>query len=258
VRSILRFVFVVVPTAALASAVVIGVSYSGERAAATSDGDLQRDLKLAATTTLELAPAGRPLATVSSIEAPPTATPARSVRLKRSSSGPRAVRSRAPVVRAAPEPEVADAAEESEGLEATELAATTEASAEAPDAGGVALPRPTAVPVIFPTSGGGETYDPGPGSVIRGGVLDGDHCQIHGRGRPVYGPPIYRQPTATRGGSVSDRMAGIRRPGQVSGSSGSVAGRIREGQGRRSSGSTSSGSGRGSIAGRLGTLRGGR
>jgi hypothetical protein len=254
VRSIFRLVFVVVPTAALATAVVVGVSRSGEGAAATSDGELQRDLKLASATSLELAPAGRPLATVSSIEAPPAATPERKVRPKRSSSGTRAVRSRARVVPAAPEPRVAEAAEESEAVAATELAAAENAGAEAA-AGGVALPRPTAIPVSFPAPGGGETYDPGPGSVIRGGVLDGDHCQIHRRGgRPVYGPPIFGRPTATRG-SVGERVRGVQRSGEARRGSGSVATRVREAQGSRPSGGTNSG-GRGSVGARVRGVRG--
>ncbi|MFN2564062.1 MAG: hypothetical protein ABR499_03515 [Gemmatimonadaceae bacterium] len=211
-RSILRIAFVVVPTAVLSTAVVIGVSRSGERAAVTADGDLMRDLKLASATSLELAPTGQALATVSSIEAPPAAAPERTVRPRRSSSGPRVARSRAPVVRAAPEPDVAEEVDASPIAEATELASSeaAEAPVEAPTAGGVALPRPTAIPVIFPTGGdaggGGGTYDPGPGTVIRGGGVDGDHCQIHrGRGGRIYGPPIFRQPRATTR-TVRDRI----------------------------------------------------
>jgi hypothetical protein len=193
---------VVVPTAALASAVVVAVSRTGQGATAVADGDLQRDLELASSTGIELAPAGQALATVSSIEAPPAAAPKRTWRPKRSNSGPRAVRSRAPVVRAAPEPEPAEGSEESDASEATELAdAAAEATAAAPDAGGVALPRPTGIPVSFPGGGDGSGsagggYDPG--TVIRGGGVYGDdHCQIHGRrgGGRVYGPPIFRQPT---------------------------------------------------------------
>ena len=256
-RSILKFVFVAVPTAVLATTVVVGVSRSGQGATATSDGDLQRDLTLASATTLELAPAGQSLATVSSIEAPPPRTPERTIRPKRSRSGSRVVRSRAPVVRAAPEREVAESAEESEEA-TTDLTATTEATVEAPATGGVALPRPTAIPVIFPTAGGDEgTYDPGPGSVIRGGVLDGDHCQIHGRGRgrPVYGPPIYRQPRGisdrvrinqpARTPTIADRVRRSETSGVSRGSS-SIRDRIRTSQG-----GTSSGTSRGSWGDRI-------
>jgi hypothetical protein len=266
VRSIFRFAFVVVPTAVLAAAVVFGASRSGQVSAVTSDGDLQRDLNLASATSLELAPVGQALATVSSIEAPPPATPERTVRPKRSSNGSRAVRSRAPVVRAAPEPEVAEAPEESEASAATELADATEATAEAPAVGGVALPRPTAIPVIIPTSGGGGTYDPGPGSVIRGGVLDDDHCQIYGRGRRT--PPIYRQP---RGATLGDRIRGATQAGrerttslgdrvrgaQASGGSrgSSLGDRVRASQGRTSVSSSGSSSSRGSLGDRIRSAR---
>jgi hypothetical protein len=256
VRSILKFVFVAVPTAVLATAVVVGVSRSGQGATATSDGDLQRDLTLASATTLELAPAGQSLATVSSIEAPPPRTPERTIRPKRSRSGSRVVRSRAPVVRAAPEREVAESAEESEEA-TTELTGNMEATVEAPAAGGVALPRPSAIPVILPTAGGDAgTYDPGPGSVIRGGVLDGDHCQIHGRGRPVYGPPIYRQPRgisdrvrinppSRERTTIADRVRRSETSGVSRGSS-SIRDRIRTSQG-----GTSSGTSRGSWGDRI-------
>src|SRR5688500_10993650 len=93
VRSILRFVFVVVPTAVLATAVVVGVSNSRTGEAVPADGDLQRDLQLASTATIELAPAGQPIATVSAIEAPPSAAPERSVRPNRSRSASRVIRS---------------------------------------------------------------------------------------------------------------------------------------------------------------------
>jgi hypothetical protein len=224
VRSILKFLFVVVPTAALASAVVVAVSRSGQGATAVADGDLQRDLQLASSAGIELAPAGQALATVSSIEAPPAAAPKHSWRPKRSNSGARAVRSRAPVVRAAPELEPAEGSEELEATEATELAdGAPEATAAAPDAGGVALPRPTGIPVSFPggdadgRGDGGGGYDPG--TVIRGGgVYDDDHCQIHrrrddrtrDRDRGPYGPPIiFRQPRGNT--TVGGLLGGIRR-----------------------------------------------
>jgi hypothetical protein len=256
VRSILRFMFVVVPTAALATAVVVGVSRSGGGGATSSDGDLQRDLKLASSTTLELAPLGQSLMTVSAIEAPPAATPERTVRPRRSSSGSRVIRSRTPVVRAAPEPDVAESTEESHTTQVTELAgASAEATTVAPADGGVALPRPTAIPVSYPgtgSAGGGEATDGGwggMGTVIRGGGVDGDHCQIHGRG--PYGRPVYRQP---RGGGIAERVGrSVPTTSQPrSGSIGSRAGAVR---GRSSSQGTRSPS-RGSIAGRVAAVRG--
>ena len=191
-RSILRFVLVVVPTAVLATAVVVGVSRGGKSAGAVTDGDLQRDLKLASAT-IELAPAGSPLATISSLEAPPLAAPERTLRPRRSTNGTRVTRSRTPAVEASVETDPADAPEESPVTETAELAsAEADPSSEAPATGGVALPRPTAIPVSFPPTAEPDVYDPGPGTVIRGGGIGvGDPCRIHG-------PPIYRRP---RGGS---------------------------------------------------------
>jgi hypothetical protein len=270
VPSFLRFALVVVPTAVLATAAVVGISRNGRSAAATADGDLQRDLELASSTTIELAPLGQPLATISSIEAPPEATPKRTTRPKRSPSGSRAIRSRAPVVRAAPEPEVAESSEESETTESTQLAdVSTEAVVEAPAPGGVELPRPTAIPVSFPTGGADAgTYDPG--TVIRGGGIDPDHCQIHGG---VYRrrPPIYRQPRGITLGdrirgalagrsdddrprSIADRVRSARSSGEsprtASGSRGvtSIGDRLRGSQDRRAS--------RGSLADRVRAARG--
>lgn len=274
-RSILRFAFVVVPTAVLATAVVVGVSRSGQGAAgATSDGDLQRDLKLASATNLELAPAGQALATISAIEAPPAATPDRAVRPKRSPSGTRALRSRTPTVKAAPEPQVAESVEESETTESVESAgAPTEAAVVAPAEGGVALPRPTAIPVSYPGDGGGtaggdvEVPRGGGGGgggvyggpVIRGGGVDGDRCQIHGG---VFGrrPPIFRQPSlgdrirATQPARERPRSIGDRvRGSQASGSRGSSIGdRVRSSQG----GGSSSGGSRGSLGDRIRAARG--
>jgi hypothetical protein len=265
VRSILRFLFVVVPTAALSTAVVLGVS-SDESRTVTADGDLQSDLRLASTTSLELAPQGEAVPTVSAIEAPPSTTPQRTTRPKRDRSGARAIRSHTPTVTAAPEPEVAEASDESETPTTTDLASgPVEGTAEGPASGGVALPRPTAIPVVFPTGGSDETYDPGPGTVIRGGSLDPDHCQIYGRSGGRVAGPIYRQPrgmgiaerirTAQAGRERTPSMAERIRTAQSSSETrrSSIAGRIRDSGGRSRS---SEGSSRPSMAGRIRAARG--
>jgi hypothetical protein len=253
VRSILKFAFVVVPTAVLATAVVFGVS-GRSQTVSTFDGDLQRDLKLASTTSLELAPAGIPLTTVSAIEAPPAATPERATRPKASPRGPRVVRSRAPSVAAAPEPEVAAAEEESESTSTADLAsAEAEAEASAPAAGGVPLPRPTAIPVSYPTgSGDAGTYDPGPGTVIRGGGIDPDHCQIHTRrgGGRVY-PPIFRP----RGPSLGDRVSAAT-GGRERSRPASIGDRVRQATGRSNVGSSGSSRGSRSLGDRVRAARG--
>lgn len=267
----LRFVFAVVPTAALATAVAVGVSRGKSQPVATADGDFLRDLQLASTASIELAPAGQPVTTISAIEAPPSSAPERSVRPKRNPRGTRAVRSRAPTVAAAPEAEIAESTDDAETSTTTDLAAAAaEETAAAPAEGGVALPRPTAIPVSFPTGGGdGGTYDPGPGTVIRGGGVFGDHCQIHGgRGGRVYGPPIYRQP---RGITLGDRIRGAQgerertsslgdriRGGQSSGgrSASSISDRIRQASSSRPRSEGSSGTRRGSLGDRIRAARG--
>lgn len=267
-RTILRFLFVGVPTAVLTTAAVVGVSNSRSRQAVTADGDLQRDLQLASTAGIELAPVGQPLVTVSALEAPRPTTPERSVRPKRSRGGSRVVRSRAPTVTAAPQPEVAESTDDAESSATTDLAAA-EAAVEAAAPGGVALPRPSAIPVAFPAGGDGAgsdpgTYDPGPGTVIRGGGIDPDHCQIHGRrGGRVYGPPIYRQP---RGISLGERIRGAQASrGETTGdrpSRGSLGERIgraassRSGSSSSSARSGSSSSGGRSLGGRIRSARG--
>jgi hypothetical protein len=262
VRSVLKLLFVIVPTAALATGVVVGAARNGDRTDLTVDGDLERDLRLAASTALELAPV--PLTTLSAIESPATAEPRRSVRPKRSSSGPRAVRSRTRAVRAAPEPEVVQSPEETP-TDVAELAGGT--GAEAPvEGGGVALPRPTAIPVsypgggegsgggtipvIIPTGGDGGPYDPGPGTVIRGGGGVNDPCRIHAPGsigRRPDGRPVYRQPrgggitlgerirgwptSQSRPMSIGDRIGAARRAGSQR-TSGSIGERVRAGRRR--------------------------
>jgi len=228
VRSILRFVFVVVPTAVLAGAVVVGIS-GKDRQVTALDGDLQRDLKLASTESIELAPAGQPLATVSAIEASPRTELKRTVRPKRSGSVPRAVRARTPRAATASEIEVPESVDASEtgALELSEAPQEAEATLSAD--GGVALPRPTPVPVAYP----------GPVTVIRGGSIDPDHCQIHGgRGRPVYRPPVYAQPrgitlgdrirAAQAGGSRTPSLGDRIRGSSSSGSRSSIGARVRE------------------------------
>jgi hypothetical protein len=222
VRSILRFVFVVVPTAALATGVVVAASRQGGGAAAVADGDLQRDLKLASSTSIELAPMGQALATVSSIEAPPAASPAPATKLKRSTRGTRALRSARPAVKAAPELEPAESSEDAETTELAESAgAPTEATEVAPAEGGVALPRPTAIPVSFPGPGGGGmgsgdiggSSGTGPdggwggaGTVIRGGGGGGDPCRIHGGILIGRRPSVYGRPRVSLGERVRDAV----------------------------------------------------
>jgi hypothetical protein len=269
VRSILKFVFVVVPTAALATGVVVATSGNRQDATVVADGDLQRDLKLASASNIELAPVGQPIATISAIEAPPSAAPVKATKPKRSSRGTRALRSPKPTVRAAPQPEVAESVDEAATTVAMESAgATAEATEVAPAEGGVALPRPTAIPVSFPGPGGGGVGGTGDGGVYGGGTGDGgvygpgtvirggggvgdDPCRIHGG----WGWPRPAGSPRPRGGSLGDRIRAAQ--GGRSGGSrgGSIGERVRAAQGRssESAGSRSSG---GSLGGRIRAAQG--
>ncbi|HYD51388.1 MAG TPA: hypothetical protein VEA99_02125 [Gemmatimonadaceae bacterium] len=177
--------------------------------------DLQQDLKLA-TTSVAL-PETRANENFA-LETAPVSAPAPATTLRRA-PGRRAVRSPAPTVAAAPEPMPAASEETTLEVSQTPAAATETADAE-PVSDGVALPRPTAIPVSLPAEGsgreagsadggrrGGGIFGPVIGVVIRGGGVDGDNCEIHdrrGRRRPVYdrnpgGIAGGRRPTAGGG-----------------------------------------------------------
>jgi hypothetical protein len=245
----------------LAGAVVVAASHKGgAHRTAAADGDLQRDLQLASTSSLELAPTTSAL-TVSPVEETPPAAPERTLRPKRSSTGSRAVHSRKPTVKAAPEPEVA-AAEEPGATEATTVASSTEATAEAPaEGGGVALPRPTAVPISVPAGGAaGPGTERAPdsdrggggilggifGTVLRGGGVDGDNCQIRRPGGTYYPPPaVYFPPP---GGIAGGRV--IARPPRDNSPAGRVSRAVGGGFGGGRGASAGSSAGR--VAGALG------
>ena len=183
---------------------IAGCSKPAKQASASAD--LQRDLKLASTSSLDLA-SEQSKASFPLTEIPVESKPQRAPTIKKA-PGPKAVRSPRPTVKAAPEPEVAAATE-------TQQVATTEPAPapveqNTPEPAAPAVPRPSPVPVSAP-SGGRSTGDDGVGAVmggiigviIRGGGVDGDNCEPHGRGRPhggVFGGGIYGQPPMGRGG----------------------------------------------------------
>ena len=183
--------------------------------------DLKRDLQLASSSSLDLA-SHQVAASFPLTEVPISSAPAPSKALKRA-AGPKAVRSKAPTVKATPEPTVVANAEQPE-TEVTQKAAspTTE---PVPDPSAPAVPRPSPVPTD-PNGGegshgrDGSGQNPGAGggvgaviggifgAILRGAVVDGDHCdpRTDGRGRPHRLPPPYSPnnpyPTFPRGGGV--------------------------------------------------------
>jgi hypothetical protein len=175
-----------------------------------SNDDFKRDLQLASSTNLDLAGGKVDPSLLSSLETKPSGAP-EAARVVKKGAGNRAIESRTPTVKAAPESDVAAA--EDTGPTATESVAP------APEVSEPVAVAPRPAPVNIPASSGGDYGNAGGGVfgggmggvVIRGGGVDGDHCQPHGgsgrRGGGVYFPPggiFVPQPVAPRtGGGIS-------------------------------------------------------
>jgi hypothetical protein len=207
VRDTIKF-----PLVALAFA---GLAACGDaRATEASQEDLQRDLQLASSTTMNLgAPQVNPA--LLTMETRPEAAP-KAANVVKKAPGPRAVRSQAPTVEAAPDVDVA-ALEEVDEVMSESIAPAPEEITEP-----VAVaPRPAPPAGDYGTgiNGGGEgVYGGGTGVVIRGGGVDGDNCELHRRGRggisrgPTYGGPVFiPAPRAPNTGGI---FIGARNPGE--------------------------------------------
>lgn len=157
----------------------------------------------------------------------PEAKPEASPVIKRG-SGPKAVRSNTPTVKAAPVPIAADVVEEVPDLTVMQnSSAPTEAEAPAPS-----IPRPTPVTEPAPSQDDGAILRGGNGTgtgrtgtgngggwgifgvVIRGGGVDGDNCDPRPRGnRPPRTTPVYGGGAPVYGGNPNGPM-GSGRTGQ--------------------------------------------
>ena len=200
----------------------------------TKDAELSRDLELASAQTLALAGRVVDSANLASLETKPASAP-EAARVVTRGAGPKAVRSKAPTVRATPEP--VPAAAEGEGDSMAEEASLAESEPVAV----VPLPAPVAIPSApagdygsgggIVGSGGGRIGTGGGGVVIRGGGVHGDNCELHRRPRggtrgPVYVPATIipsSRPTTTsapsRGGSIGRNPEPVsRRPETVNSS----------------------------------------
>jgi hypothetical protein len=179
--------------------------------------DLKRDLAMAASSGLDLASeqksASFPITEVAQSSAPSPST------ALRKGAGSKATRSKHPTVKASPEASVVQKAEEPEvEVMAQAPSPTTEA---APDPTAPAVPRPSPVPVdpnggqgAHGQNGGGPSQGAGDGGgsilggifgvIIRGGVVDGDHCDPRtDRRRPGrYPPETFPNTPHPRGGGV--------------------------------------------------------
>lgn len=186
-----------------------------DRAVGGNNVDLQRDLKLAATSTIDLAQPQVNPANFDRLETAPQ-TELLVAQHLRKSTGPKAVASKTPDLRASAIPEAA----------ATENVPQVETVAQAPASIGssdpvASVPRPGMSgkvgagdygPSATGPRGGREAGGEGGGGggifggvgpiigvVIRGGGVDGDHCEPHGRGRT---PGVYLPPPGGFGGNT--------------------------------------------------------
>ncbi len=182
---------------------------------AANDADLQRDLKLASTTTMNLATPQVDPANFDALETAPESAPRQSAHLVKA-RGPKAVASRAPDLRASQIPQVAAT------QTVPQVQTMAVAPAPIPNQDPVAsAPRPGSAPAVpGPGTGTGDFGGTGPGSgvfgpgigvVIRGGGIGGDNCEPHGpRGRM---PGVYIPiPGGMGGGS---RFPAIRPGGSI-------------------------------------------
>jgi hypothetical protein len=201
--------------AALAIAAGLAACSGGKATDTAKADDFKRDLQLASSTTMDLAGGKVDPALLNSLETQPQGAPQAAKTIKKG-AGSRAVRSKAPTVRATPETDVAATDESSE--------ATTVATAPVPEPTHepvAVAPRP--VPIVvqagdatsgdYGTSGnGGGVFGGGGGIggvVIRGGGVDGDHCEPHG-GRGRTRGPVYTNPGM--GGIIIRRVDNGARP----------------------------------------------
>lgn len=184
--------------AGLSAIVLAACGRNGASPNRTMADDLKRDLQAASTSDLNLASqqAGKNFA-LTEIGEQSAPAPAR---VLKKAAGPKAVRSRTPTVKASPENTVA--AESSQPTTQTVAQAPSPEPAPTTEASAPAVPRPSPTPVD-PNAGQGAPGRDGGGSsagngggggigavlggifgaVIRGGVVDGDHCDPRSEGR---------------------------------------------------------------------------
>jgi len=192
-----------------ASAGIVFLSACGSQGKSAIDADLKKDLELASSDDGISLGNGAVTASqqfVSSIEreTPPERAVAKSAPVKRHKpvrkAPPQVVQTEAPAQAAEPEPQMV---------------------ASAPVAGESEAPvsrRPQAIPVSYPSGPSSVGSDGGSsagavigtvfGAVIRGGVVGGDHCERHGRGRGSVISINNRIPTRSGGRVTIGRSNG--------------------------------------------------
>lgn len=197
---------------ALALLAIVAACAGGDGAAPAVDADLQRDLQLASTSSIALAPT---TANLTQLETAPPAAEIEAPTPKRAPEGPRRVRSEQPTEAAEPVTEVAAGTDAGSAEVAPRpVALESEPAEEAATDVAVALPRPVPANIPVATTGTGNVGDGNVGTgrgtggggwgvwgvVMRGGGVGGvDDCEIHDR-RNRGGGTIYRRPPSSSGG----------------------------------------------------------
>ena len=190
----------------LTAAALAACGRNGSSSNRAMSDDLKRDLQAAASGDLDLA-SRQAASSYALTEINQSSAPSPSSTLKRG-SGPKAVRSKHPTVKASPENSVVAQADEPQ-VEVMEKAPspTTEPT---PDVTAPAVPRPSPTPTdpnggegANGRNGGGPNTGNGGGggsilggifgAILRGGVMDGDHCDPRTDGRRR--PPVRTMPT---------------------------------------------------------------
>lgn len=166
---------------------------------------LNRDLDLAAGVGVSLAPmGGQPLLVAAELAPQGERT---NTKAPRAATKPR--RRATPSPAPEPDPQPVDAPSVAEDPQGTDVAQASMAGEGAP-AGDVAdasapeaMPRPTPNPVSYPTDGRGGGIGGAIGVILRGGVVDGDHCDPRGTRRRRSGGIVIG------GGRSGGRSSGI-------------------------------------------------
>lgn len=190
----------------LSAVVLVACGKNGASPNRAMNDDLKRDLQLASSTGLDLASqqASKSFA-LTEIPQSSSRSPALTVRR---GAGPKAVKSKTPTVKAAPDASIDSKAEEPTTEVMTPAPAPT--TEPVPDPTAPSVPRPSPTPIdpnggegARGRNGGGPNPGAGDGGgsvlggifgvIIRGGIGDGDHCDPRTdgrrRGRPPFGIP---------------------------------------------------------------------
>ena len=196
--------------AMVSAAITVAACSNQPRSASVPDEALSRDLAIAASEAVVLAPQGGGHALLAAEIAPPSAT------VKRSSSSPKPSPRREPTpAPVSVEPEQIVAITDELQLDDAPVGVPVETERPAP------ARRPAPIPVDFPVGGGDGPNDGGGigtviGVVIRGGAVGHDDCAIHRRPRPGIGGGVMvgagspigiaRGPIVRGGVAINDRL----------------------------------------------------